>query len=618
MPDSYDIIVVGAGHAGCEAALAGARMGFSTLLITMNLDTIAQMSCNPAIGGLAKGHLVKEIDALGGEMGRVTDLSCIQFRMLNTKKGPAVWAPRAQTDKKVYQFTMKSILERQKNLFILQDTVEDIIVENNMIKGVATRYKPYIGAKAVIVATGTFLNGLIHIGFTSFESGRFGEFASKGLSDSLKKAGLKLARLKTGTPPRILRSSIDFSKVTEQLGDEVYVPFSRKIKQPVLDQISCYVTYSSPATKKIIMGNLDKSPLYSGKIKGIGPRYCPSIEDKIVKFPDKDKHQIFLEPEGLDTQEIYLNGASSSLPQDVQEKIVRSIDGLEDAVIMRYAYGIEYDFVTTDQILPTLETRSVAGLYLAGQINGTSGYEEAAAQGLVAAINAGFKLQGKEPLIIGRDEGYIGVMIDDLITKIPQEPYRMFTSRAEFRLLLRQDNAYNRLAKYGYSAGLIDNATYSEVCAHINKINDEITRLNSVYYHDTAAARLLKRQDWSYARLIKDNIICPNEDLSELDIFEVETEIKYEGYIAKQKAQADKLKKYEQWKIPQNFDYNSISGLRKEAREKLIRCAPSTVGQALRIPGVNPVDIQLVMIFIERELRSQKQPSGKSEQDNSI
>jgi len=607
MPDSYDIVVVGAGHAGCEAALAGARMGFSTLLITMNLDTIAQMSCNPAIGGLAKGHLVKEIDALGGEMARVTDLSCIQFRMLNTKKGPAVWAPRAQTDKKVYQFTMKSILEKQNNLFILQDTVEEIFTENNIIKGVATRYKPYIEARAVIVTPGTFMKGLIHIGFKSFESGRFGEFASIGLSESLHKCGLKLARLKTGTPPRILRSSIDFSKVTEQPGDEVYIPFSRKIKEPPLTQVSCYITYSTAKTKQVINSNLDKSPLYSGKIKGIGPRYCPSIEDKIVKFPDKEKHQIFLEPEGINTEEIYVNGASSSLPQDVQEQIIRSIEGLENAVIMRYAYGIEYDFVTTDQISPSLETRSISGLYLAGQINGTSGYEEAAAQGLLAAINAGYKLLGKQPLIIGRDEGYIGVMIDDLITKIPQEPYRMFTSRAEFRLLLRQDNAYQRLAKYGFDAGLIDPDTYSDTLAHINKINNDINRLNTSNYRDTTAAKLLKRQDYTYEKLISDNIIQKDNTLSELDIFEVETEIKYEGYIAKQKSQADKIRKYEQWVIPDNFNYSSISGLRKEAKEKLIRSKPVTIGQALRIPGVNPVDVQLVMIFIEREKRINNQ-----------
>ncbi|MEW6535304.1 MAG: tRNA uridine-5-carboxymethylaminomethyl(34) synthesis enzyme MnmG [Candidatus Auribacterota bacterium] len=606
MRTSYDIIVIGAGHAGCEAALAGARMGFSTLLITMNLDTIAQMSCNPAIGGLAKGHLVKEIDALGGEMARITDLSCIQFRMLNTKKGPAVWAPRAQADKKAYQFTMKQVLEEQKNLDLLQDTVLDIHVDGNRVTGVSTRYKPGLTARSVIVTPGTFLNGLIHIGFTSFPSGRFGEFASTDLSENLSRIGLKLGRLKTGTPPRIKASSIDFSKCEEQPPDEVYYPFSRKYNQPVLPQVSCYITYTTAKTKEVIMGNLDKSPLYSGLIKGIGPRYCPSIEDKIVKFPDKEKHQVFLEPEGINTEEIYVNGISSSLPQDVQELIIRSIIGLEDAVIMRYAYGIEYDFVTTDQIKPTLETRSIEGLYLAGQINGTSGYEEASAQGLMAGINAALKLRGAEPFILGRHEAYIGVMIDDLITKIPTEPYRMFTSRAEFRLLLRQDNAYQRLAKYGYDAGLIDSETYTEVEAGIQRVKNEIDRLNNTVYQDTTALKLLRRQDYTYQRLISDGIIVPPEPaLSDPEINDVEIDIKYEGYIARQAHQAEKLVKYEQWPIPDGFDFSAVIGLRREAKDKLVTNRPTTLGQALRIPGVNPADIQIIMVYLERARRAE-------------
>lgn len=601
MKRTYDIIVIGAGHAGCEAALVAARMGMETVLITMNLDTIAQMSCNPAIGGLAKGHLVKEIDALGGEMARVTDLSAIQFRMLNTKKGPAVWAPRVQSDKRVYQQVMKQTLERQPRLTVLQDTVTEILVQNDTVAGVATVYQPDIPAKAVIVTPGTFLNGLIHIGLTSFPSGRFGEFPSTHLSDSLKKIGLRLGRLKTGTPPRILRSSIDLSKTTEQPPDDTAYTFSRAVDKFPLPQVPCYITYTTEETKKIILDNLDSSPLYSGRITGIGPRYCPSIEDKIVKFPDKTAHQLFIEPEGLSTEEMYINGASSSLPQHVQEQIIRSIPGLENARIMRYAYGIEYDFVTTDQIQPTLEATSIRGLYLAGQINGTSGYEEAAAQGLMAGINAVLNLRGDEPFILQRHEAYIGVMIDDLITKIPEEPYRMFTSRAEFRLLLRQDNAYQRLAQYAHRFGLIGDDVYADVTGHVDRVNREIERLNRTPYRDTTAAALLRRQDWSYQRLVDEQIIDePAQTLTEWQRHDVEIEIKYEGYINKQRAQVEKMRKYETWKIPAALDYASISGLRREAREKLQQRKPVTLGQALRIPGVNPADVQLIMIHMER------------------
>lgn len=602
---NYDVIVVGAGHAGCEAALAAARMGLATLMITMNLDTIAQMSCNPAIGGLGKGHLVKEIDALGGEMARVTDLSSIQFRMLNTKKGPAVWGSRTQSDKKIYQFTMKKVLEKQKNLSILQDTVIDILSESKKIIGVATRYKPKISARAVIITPGTFLNGLIHIGLTSFSSGRFGEFSSVKLSDSLSDLGFNLGRLKTGTPARVLRSSINFDLIEEQLPDSEYQSFSRAVKGPCLPQVSCYITTTTEKTKEIIMSNMDKSPLYSGTITGIGPRYCPSIEDKYVKFPDKIRHQIFIEPEGLNTEEMYVNGASSSLPEDVQEQIYRSIIGLENVEIMRYAYGIEYDFVVTDQIKSTLETRLVEGLYLAGQINGTSGYEEAAAQGLMAGINAVLKLQNKNPLILARDEAYIGVMIDDLVTKIPEEPYRMFTSRAEFRLLLRQDNAYQRLAGYGYEAGLVDEALFREVKQSKKNVRDMMEKLNYQKFQDITLAQLLKRQEYSFCRLMDEGIIDRSQMvLSDDELREIELEIKYEGYIAKQRAQVDKIKKYEEYKILSGFDYTTITGLRREAREKLVRSRPDTIGQALRIPGVNPVDVQLVLIFLEKIRRS--------------
>ncbi|MDX9703707.1 MAG: tRNA uridine-5-carboxymethylaminomethyl(34) synthesis enzyme MnmG [Candidatus Auribacterota bacterium] len=605
----YDIIVVGAGHAGCEAALAGARMGFSTLLITMNLDTIAQMSCNPAIGGLAKGHLVKEIDALGGEMARIADLSAIQFRMLNTKKGPAVWAPRVQSDKKVYQQAMKQVLERQERLTVLQDTVTDILVDKGSVRGVATVYQQSINARAVIITPGTFLNGLIHIGLRSFPSGRFGEFASTHLSDSLQKIGLKLGRLKTGTPARVLRSSINFDKLTPYPPDDKCETFSREIKKFPLPQVPCYITYTTQRTKEIILENLHLSPLYSGKITGIGPRYCPSIEDKIVKFPDKTAHQIFIEPEGLSTDEMYVNGASSSLPQDVQEQIYQSITGLENVRIMRYAYGIEYDFVTTDQILPTLETRSVGGLYLAGQINGTSGYEEASAQGLIAGINAALKIRGSEPFILRRDEAYIGVMIDDLITKIPEEPYRMFTSRAEYRLLLRQDNAYQRLAVYGNRFGLIDDATLDDVLRSMERVSAEVDRLGATAYRDITVAGLLRRQDWTYQRLIAERIISEPSGLTDTERFQVELEIKYEGYIKRQHTQVDKMKKYDMWNIPSSLSYENITGLRREAREKLVARRPATIGQALRIPGVNPADVQLIMIHTERLNRSNT--SGK-------
>lgn len=606
-PKKYDVIVVGGGHAGIEAALASSRMGASTLMLTMSLDTIGKMSCNPAIGGIAKGHMVREIDALGGEMGKVADATGIQFRMLNATKGPAVWAPRAQADKVAYQYEMKHRLERAPNLEIKQGTAEEIIVVNGQIQGIGTKEGIVYLGNAVVLSSGTFMRGLLHIGETNYSGGRAGDQPSVGMSASLEQHGLILGRLKTGTPPRVNKRSIDYSLAEEQPGDEnIRFSFDPE-EQPRLPQVSCHITYTTEKTKEIILANVHRSPMYSGQIKGIGPRYCPSIEDKIVRFSDKERHQIFLEPEGLHTQEVYVNGVSSSLPFDVQLDFIHSIPALRNAEIMRPAYAIEYDYIVCGQIDASLQCRSIEGLFLAGQINGTSGYEEAAGQGLIAGINAANKVQKKPPLILKRSDAYIGVMIDDLVTKGLDEPYRMFTSRAEHRLLLRQDNADLRLRRFGYEAGIIDRVRYDKLVHKENIIAQEIDRLGKIYHQMNgkgySLAQLLCRPEVSYRSLLEQFPLIVRDYESDIN-FQIELNLKYAGYIGRQNTEVSKLSHNENIKIPSSFDFNLITGLRAEAKQKLVRHAPLTLGQASRISGVSPADISVLMIALAKHIHA--------------
>ena len=613
-PKQYDVIVVGAGHAGVEAALAAARMGCQTLLLSLNLDTIGQMSCNPAIGGLAKGHLVREIDALGGEMGKATDMTGIQFRMLNTKRGPSVWAPRAQCDKKAYQFRMKWLCERQANLDCKQAQTSKLVVEDQQVIGVETTLDVRYLGTTVVITTGTFLRGLMHVGQNRQTGGRAGEPAAQNLSASLQEVGIQLGRLKTGTPPRLLKSSIDFSKTSAQRGDEPIPHFtywkrdlfhmehseaSRYPPGSVLAQIGgqmdCYLTHTTDRTAEIVRANLHRSAMYSGAIQGVGPRYCPSIEDKIVKFAEKEQHQVFLEPEGIATEEIYVNGFSTSLPYEVQIDLVRSIIGCERAEIMRPAYAVEYDFAFPNQLHPSLESKLCRHLFLAGQINGTSGYEEAGAQGLMAGLNAGRRVQQKQPVVLGRDQAYIGVLIDDLITKGTNEPYRMFTSRAEFRLLLRQDNADLRLSELGHQIGLLPERNYREFITKRDAIAREIKRLETTRSGRDTLAQLLRRPENTYADL-------PDRDVSLAPevVQQVEIALKYEGYIERQQIDVERGKTLETKQIPSTFDYERVIGLRHEARQKLLSIQPATIAQAARISGVSPADISLLLVHLKR------------------
>jgi tRNA uridine 5-carboxymethylaminomethyl modification enzyme len=622
-PVQYDVIVLGAGHAGVEAALAAARIGCRTLLLSINLDTIGQMSCNPAIGGLAKGHLAREIDALGGEMGKATDMTGLQFRMLNTKKGPSVWAPRVQCDKKAYQFRLKWVCERQENLHVKQGQAAKLLHEGTQVIGVETTLEVQYLGKTVIVTTGTFLRGLMHIGGNQQAGGRAGESAAMNLSASLREVGLELGRLKTGTPPRLSRRSIDFSKSEPQPGDEPVPYFTywkedlfhvehsginpmdfghSKGKYPpgsILDridgQLPCHITFTTEATAATIRANLHKSPMYSGVIEGVGPRYCPSIEDKIVKFPEKDRHQIFLEPEGISTEEIYVNGFSTCLPIEVQHDLVRTIIGCENAEILRPAYAVEYDFSFPTQLYPSLETKVCRNLYCAGQINGTSGYEEAGAQGLMAGINAARRIQGKDPIILRRDQAYIGVLIDDLVTKGTVEPYRMFTSRAEYRLILRQDNADLRLSQLGYDIGLLPSRNHSKFLQKEKNIAAELSRLHTTRSGSTSLAQMLKRSETSYSDLPDKNPALTPEEIQQVEIA-----LKYAGYITRQEEDVQKFKTMEDKQIPPWMDYSIVPSLRKEARQKLESIRPQTLGQASRISGVSPADVSLLIIWMKK------------------